>query len=86
MVPLDSSQDLTKNHVQNITYHASHITHHILDMNLQVLQNIIDKNSGYLQEFITTDLKEACQTSQTKHFTVKQINFWIVRFSFKIQY
>ena len=24
------SQDLTKNHVRNITHHASHITHHIL--------------------------------------------------------
>ena len=38
--------------VWNITHQESHISHHILHMNLLVLLNIIDTNSVALIQFI----------------------------------
>ena len=52
--PLDSySQNLTKNHVWDITHNASHFTHNI--------QNNNDQHSGALQQFYKTDPEEVCQ-------------------------
>ena len=53
--------NLTKIQIWILACHASHITHHILHVNLYVLQNIIDQHGGDLQQFIKTNPKEVCK-------------------------